>query len=78
MEKLIEPVGAGALLDDRETDTTQHGVYVVFLFRQDMSGVYLTLAQEVTEPRKRLGIVEARRELQEVLVAVAGGCSGMK
>jgi hypothetical protein len=49
-----------ALLDERETNTTQHGVYVVFLFRQDMSGVYLTLAQGVTEPKKKLGAREAR------------------
>jgi hypothetical protein len=27
-----------ALLDDRETTTTQRGVYCVYLFRQDMSG----------------------------------------
>jgi hypothetical protein len=29
-----------ALLDSRETDSTQRGVYVVFLFPPDMSGVY--------------------------------------
>jgi hypothetical protein len=40
-----------ALLDARETTTTQHGVYVVWLFREDMSGVYLTLNQGVTEFR---------------------------
>jgi hypothetical protein len=49
-----------ALLDQRETDTTQRGVYVVLLFRQDMSGVYLTLAQGVTEPQKQLGAKDAR------------------
>jgi 5-methylcytosine-specific restriction protein B len=49
-----------AVLDERETDTTQRGVYVVFLFRQDMTGVYLTLAQGVTEPQKQLGLKEAR------------------
>ena len=32
-----------------ETETTQRGVYVVILFRSDMSGLYLTLAQGVTE-----------------------------
>jgi hypothetical protein len=49
-----------ALLDERETDTTQKGVYVVLLFRQDMSGVYLTLAQGVTEPQKQFGAKDAR------------------
>lgn len=37
-----------ALLDKRETDTTQRGVYCVYLFRQDLSGVYLTFNQGVT------------------------------
>jgi 5-methylcytosine-specific restriction protein B len=38
-----------SMLDPRETDTTQRGVYVVYLFRGDMSGLYLTLNQGVTE-----------------------------
>jgi 5-methylcytosine-specific restriction protein B len=42
-----------AFLDVRETGTTQHGVYPVLLFRQDMTGVYLTLAQGVTEPKQQ-------------------------
>jgi hypothetical protein len=49
-----------ALLDERETDSTQHGVYPVYLFRQDGSGVYLTIAQGVTEPRQELSRVHAR------------------
>jgi hypothetical protein len=48
-----------ALLDNRETSSTTHGVYVVYLFRQDMTGVYLTLNQGVTEPKERLGTAEA-------------------
>lgn len=40
-----------SLLDPRETDTTQKGVYIVYLFRGDMSGVYATLNQGVTELR---------------------------
>src|SRR6266446_4360938 len=39
-----------AFLDARVTDTTQRGIYGVFLFREDMSGVYLTFNQGVTEP----------------------------
>lgn len=53
-----------ACLDERETTTTQQGVYVVFLFRQDTSGVYLTLNQGVTELKKRHGTREARSILQ--------------
>lgn len=37
-----------ALSDERETTTIKEGVYSVILFRQDLSGVYLTLNQGVT------------------------------
>lgn len=40
-----------AFLDRRETTSARRGVYCVFLFCEDMSGVYLTLAQGVTEPQ---------------------------
>ena len=40
-----------AFLDERETSTTRKGVYVVYLFRQDLSGVYLTYNQGVTQPK---------------------------
>ncbi|MBA1147483.1 DUF3578 domain-containing protein [Ectothiorhodospiraceae bacterium WFHF3C12] len=53
-----------ALLDRRETTTTQHGVYVVFLFREDMSGVYLTFNQGVTDLRNRHGTREGRAILR--------------
>lgn len=36
-----------AFLDTRITDTTQKGEYLVFLFKADMTGFYLTLAQGV-------------------------------
>lgn len=39
-----------AFLDSRETSSTQSGVYPVLLFREDMTGVYLTIAQGVTQP----------------------------
>jgi len=41
-----------AIMDKRITTTTQHGEYIVYLFSEDMSSVYLTLAQGVTEPLK--------------------------
>jgi MoxR-like ATPase len=53
-----------ALLDTRESDTTQQGVYCVFLFRQDCTGVYLTLNQGVTQPRDELGAEKAREFLR--------------
>ena len=38
-----------SILDPEETTSTQKGVYVVYLFRGDMKGVYATLNQGVTE-----------------------------
>jgi hypothetical protein len=68
-----------AFLDARETRTTQRGVYPVLLFREDLSGAYLTLAQGVTEPGKlgRAGMVaylesvafEVRRQSPELRAA---------
>jgi 5-methylcytosine-specific restriction protein B len=58
-----------ALLDPRETTTTQRGVYPVILFREDMSGLYVTVAQGVTEPRAA-GRAELERHLKETAEAV--------
>jgi hypothetical protein len=44
-----------ACLHQDVTTTTRDGVYVIYLFRADMSGVYLTLNQGVTRPIERLG-----------------------
>jgi hypothetical protein len=41
-----------SILDADETKSTQKGVYVVYLFRGDMQGVYATLNQGVTELRQ--------------------------
>jgi hypothetical protein len=59
--KVVASVGKGnwanvpwlALLDTRETKSAQRGVYCVFLFREDMSGVYLALTSGSAEPRKK-------------------------
>ncbi len=48
-----------AFLDTQETDSTQRGVYVVILFRQDGAGAYLTYNQGVTDPIKQGGGREA-------------------
>jgi len=44
-----------AILDSRETDTTQDGTYVVFLFREDGKGCHLKLAQGVTVLSRSMG-----------------------
>nr|WP_237181067.1 DUF3578 domain-containing protein [Roseomonas haemaphysalidis] len=53
-----------ALMDRRVTTSTQRGFYVVFLFPQDLSGVYLTLNQGVTDVIQGLKRVAGRQELQ--------------
>jgi hypothetical protein len=63
-----------AFLESRETGTTQHGVYPALLFRQDMSAVYLTLAQDVTQPKKKLGAAEAVAYLQGIARRVRDLC----
>jgi hypothetical protein len=53
-----------AFLDDRETTSIQKGVYVVYLFREDMSGVYLTLNQGVLTVVEDQGRAAGRRTLR--------------
>jgi 5-methylcytosine-specific restriction protein B len=48
-----------SILDSRITNTTQDGVYPVYLFRADGSGFYLSLNQGTTNPIKNLGKKEA-------------------
>lgn len=59
-----------AFLDSRETTTTQKGLYCVFLFREDMTGVYLTLQQGVTKPIKKLGGKEGRQVLKDNAIKI--------
>ncbi len=61
-----------AFLDSRETGSIQKGVYCVYLFREDMSGVYLTLNQGVSEPTEQQGWRVAEKFL---LDTVATDCT---
>lgn len=55
-----------AFLDSRITNTTQKGIYVVYVFREDMKGVYLTLMQGVTDIVGQSGLTQgqARQQLR--------------
>ncbi|WP_438496809.1 MrcB family domain-containing protein [Paenibacillus sp. IHBB 3054] len=59
-----------AILDKRITETTQHGEYVVYLFAEDMSAVYLTFNQGVTVPiqekGRREGYAYLRNQTHEI------------
>jgi hypothetical protein len=63
------------LLDERETDTTQRGIYVALLFREDMSGVYLTFIQGATEPKKLHGGTSGLQLLRETATALRDQCA---
>lgn len=53
-----------AIMDNRVTTSTQRGEYIVYLFSEDMSSVYLTFNQGVTEPKNERGKPEAYKYLQ--------------
>jgi len=55
-----------ALLDTNVTTTTQQGMYIVFLFAEDLSSVYLTLNQGMTELVNQHGQPQARAEMANV------------
>src|SRR5689334_6493747 len=54
-----------AFLDDRETNSTRHGVYPVYLFREDLSGIYLALNQGIARLKDNLGTLQSRRVLRD-------------
>lgn len=54
-----------AFVDTRETSSISEGVYVIILFRGDMSGFYVTLNQGITKPVAFVGRTKARALLRE-------------
>jgi 5-methylcytosine-specific restriction protein B len=54
-----------AVLDAREAITTQHGIYPVLLIPEGLSGVYLTIAQGVTDLKRDRGRLAAYAALAE-------------
>ncbi|MGF7048386.1 energy-coupling factor transporter ATP-binding protein EcfA2 [Paenibacillus sp. DS2015] len=59
-----------AIMDKRITGTTQHGEYIVYLFAEDMSSVYLTLAQGVTVPKNEMGKVQGYQYLRNKVAEI--------
>lgn len=55
-----------SITDERITNSTQNGIYPVFVFRADGSGVYLSLNQGTTEPKNKLGKKRAEKQAIEV------------
>ncbi len=54
-----------ALMNRKSTTSIQSGVYIVYLFSNDMRRLYLTLIQGVTELKNELGTKEAKQKLVE-------------
>ncbi|MRI32705.1 DUF3578 domain-containing protein [Endozoicomonas sp. OPT23] len=48
------------------TTSTQDGVYPVYLFKADGSGVYLSFNQGTTKPQEKLGAVKARARADRI------------
>jgi hypothetical protein len=65
-----------ALLDRHETSTTQKGIYCTFLFRQDMTGVYLTYNQGVTEYQRKFKS-QAREIIRSQARELRSKCSNL-
>ncbi|WP_158756725.1 MrcB family domain-containing protein [Paraburkholderia acidiphila] len=65
-----------SLLDKRETETTQAGIYIVYLFEEGGKGVYLKLAQGVALAQKEYG-AKAKEALQENAGKIRVQCSNL-
>jgi hypothetical protein len=67
-----------AFLDDRETNSTQRGVYPVYLFREDMTGFFMTFNQGVYKLKKKHGTPESRRILRVRAQQLREFCAGLQ
>ena len=54
-----------AVMDPEITETTMRGHYIVYLFREDMEGVYLSLHQGITDISNKYGGKRAEEILRE-------------
>lgn len=55
-----------AIFNPNITRTIQEGVYIVYLFSEDMKRVYLTLNQGYTNLKKQLGTKESKAQMMRV------------
>lgn len=59
-----------SILNPSITKSTQSGIYPVYLFRADGSGVYLSLGFGATELKKKHGALEAKVKAQELRASI--------
>jgi MoxR-like ATPase len=67
-----------ALLDARETNTTRKGVYCVYLFTADMSGVYATFNQGVGASASEAPTKERMVEVQQIAAKLQADMQWLK
>jgi hypothetical protein len=83
--KVKGSVGAGnwadvawlSILDPDISGTTQDGIYPVYLFKADGSGVYLSFMQGTTEPARRLGTREAQKAAGKLTSVIRQEVTGL-
>ncbi|WP_214658757.1 MrcB family domain-containing protein [Candidatus Formimonas warabiya] len=59
-----------AVLDRNITETTQNGVYIVYLFSEDMQRCYLTLNQGFTKLKNEIGKPGALKKMQDIKTVI--------
>ena len=62
----------------RAPDAPTGGIYCVFIFREDMTGVYLALIQGVTKLKRELGAALARAHLGDHAIRIRAIASDLK
>ncbi len=65
-----------SFIDKRETESTQDGIYVVYLFREDGKGLYLKLVQGTVAPQRAFGS-KAVDVLEERASIIRSQCNGL-
>ncbi|PSV39649.1 MrcB family domain-containing protein [Photobacterium sp. GB-36] len=61
-----------SILNPSITESTQSGIYPVYLFRSDGSGVYLSLGFGTTELKKQYGTAQAKQKAEELRNSIRG------
>lgn len=66
-----------SILDPTITTSTTEGYYVVYLFKADGSGVYLSINQGTTGPKEQLGAIAAEKQAQRIIKSLRAEISGL-
>ncbi|OQK16513.1 hypothetical protein AU255_00985 [Methyloprofundus sedimenti] len=67
-----------SILNPEITTTTQDGIYPVYLFKADGSGIYLSLILGTTNPAKSLGKKEANKQADNISQYIRESIDGLK